>query len=58
MLQIQFPRNGIGDVQITLFDIPIICIYTSDAGVPEITYHCLSFSREEVCVHEVNTARR
>jgi hypothetical protein len=58
MLQIQFPRNGVGDVQITIFDTPVICIYTFDTGDSEITYRCLSLSGKEVCIHKVNTARR
>lgn len=58
MLKIQLPRDRVGDVQITTFDIPIIYIYTSDTGVPEIAYDCLSIFGGEVCIPKVNTARR
>jgi len=38
------PAQRIGDVQITVFEIPIIGIYTPDTGAHEIIYRCLSFS--------------
>jgi hypothetical protein len=33
MLQIQFPGDGIGDVQIATFNLPIVRIYTSDTAI-------------------------